>query len=80
MTSTRSRPGHLFGANPLARRALDPTDLGFEEALDRPEVQVTLRGTKLPTGTRGVPYNVYCRRNAGVWMLVGGKWLLRMIS
>ena len=48
VTSARARPGDVLGANPLTHRALDPTDLGLEEALGRAQVQVS------PTTDRAV--------------------------
>lgn len=41
MASARLRAGNVLGANPLTRRALDPTNLGPEEALGRAQVQVS---------------------------------------
>ncbi len=43
-----SRPGHVFGAGPLALRILDPTDLGSEETCGHPEIEVA------PTMNRAV--------------------------
>src|SRR5665213_3584898 len=55
MTSTRPRPGHVLGAHAPTLRAVDPTDLGLEEALGDPEVEVAPTPGRVVVVRRGRP-------------------------
>lgn len=54
--SQKYRSTCIFATNLSVPRTLDPTDLGFEEALSRPKVEVTLKTSRaVEVRPRGSP-------------------------